>query len=87
MQINDHRSCKLRSETVYVQLLAWGVTEADQEHAVRRAGQGQPRNAWDFVETGRVTGTTCPLDLNDKTIATGCDYHWAHAVYCAKVVR
>jgi hypothetical protein len=67
-----------------VRLQVWGLTSADQEHAVHRAGQGWGRNDWDFVATERLCGPTCPLDLKDgKAIAADTGYGWAYIVYPA----
>lgn len=63
-----------------MRLLAWGVTEADQERAIHRAGQSPSRNRWDF-EIERASGTTCPLNLDDpKALASERGYHWAYIV-------
>ncbi|MBS2966648.1 hypothetical protein KGA66_26665 [Actinocrinis puniceicyclus] len=67
-------------------LHVWGVTVADQEHAIYRAGQSESRNSWDFIETKRLTGTTCPIDTRTPgpgSIALDSGYHWAYAIYLA----
>ncbi|HEV2347385.1 MAG TPA: hypothetical protein VGS97_25040 [Actinocrinis sp.] len=67
-----------------VRLLVWGVTEADQNRAVSKAGQAPSRGLWDFVQTDRVSGPTCPLDLKDgKSLAADQGYHWAYVAYRA----
>jgi len=67
-----------------VSLQVWGTTPAEQEHAIRKAGQGWGRNNWDFVETERLTGEVCPLNLQDgKRIAADSGYGWAYIVYPA----
>jgi hypothetical protein len=69
---------------IAVHVLAWGVTQADIEHALYKAGQGPSRNAWEFAEVERLTGIPCPIDVRDPaptTIATDAGYHWAYAVY------
>lgn len=71
-----------RPGTIHVHLLAWGLTKADQDRAVYRAGQGHSRNAWEFVETERLTGEVCPLNLRDgRSIAADAGYGWAYVVY------
>jgi hypothetical protein len=82
----DTRNYRRRPETLPVRLVVWGVTVADQEHAIYRAGQGESRNLWDFIETTRLTGTTCPIDTRNPgpgSIALDSGYHWAYAVYLA----
>ena len=67
-----------------MRVLAWGVTQADIEHALDKASQGPSRNAWDFAEVERLTGIPCPIDVRNPdptTIATDAGYHWAYAVY------
>jgi hypothetical protein len=80
----DDRRDVYRPGTVLVRLVVWGVTEADQERAICHAGQGESRNAWEFVKTERLTGKVCPLNLNDgRSVATGAGHSWAYAVYRA----
>jgi hypothetical protein len=65
-----------------VRLRVWGATPAEQEQAIRKAGQGWGRNSWDFVATERLDGAVCPLDLHDgKSIAAESGYGWAYVVY------
>ena len=67
-------------------LHVWGVTVADQEHAIYRAGQGESRNSWDFIETKRLTGKLCPIDTRTPgpgSIALDSGYHWAYVVNLA----
>lgn len=74
-----------RADTIDVRLLVWGATDADQERAVHRAGQGPSRNAWEFVETERVAGRVCPFNLRDgKSIAADEGSGWAYIVYPAR---
>jgi hypothetical protein len=45
------------------------------------------RNAWEFVETERLTGAACPIDVRDlgpNSIAADNRYHWAYIIYPAK---
>jgi hypothetical protein len=65
-----------------VRLRVWGTTPAEQEQAIRRAGQGWGRNGWEFIETERLDGAICPLDLHDrKSIAAESGYGWAYLAY------
>ena len=66
-----------------MRVLAWGVTQADIEHALYKAEQGPSRNAWEFAETERLTGTPCPIDVRDPgptALAADAGYHWAYLV-------
>lgn len=81
----ERRRGVARADTIDVRLVVWGATEADQERAVDRAGQGWSRKAWEFVETERLTGYVCPLNLRDgSSIAADADYGWAYVVYPAQ---
>jgi hypothetical protein len=78
------------SEMIRLRLIVWGVTVADQEHAIYRAGLGSSRVAWEFVSTERHCGTTCPIDIRNpdpRSIAVDRDYHWAYVVYSAGCAR
>lgn len=71
-----------------VRLRVWGVTDADAEHAVDKAGLPPSRRGWDFADVQRVDGARCPIDVNDpKTIAADAGERWAYAVYPAAVDR
>jgi hypothetical protein len=73
---------------VPVRVLAWGVTEADIDSALARAGQGWARNTWQFAQVERLTGTPCPIDVKDpKSIAADAGFDWAYAVYSAAPAR
>lgn len=61
-----------------VRLTVWGVTAADQARAIDRARHA-PRRAWEFVETERISGGTCPLDLTaPDALAAEQGYDWAY---------
>jgi len=67
-------------------LHVWGVTEADQERAISKAGQGESRNAWEFVKTERLKDIPCPINARDpepNAIATDSGDNWAYVVYRA----
>jgi hypothetical protein len=64
---------------VAVSLAVWGVTAADQTRAIDRAIGAPSRRAWEFVETERVSGGNCPLDLNaPDALAAEAGHHWAY---------
>jgi len=69
-----------------VRLVVWGVTEADVEHAIRKASQAEQRNTWEIVgEPDRRRGTTCAITGDEgPTIAQKAGYHWAYAIYVAE---
>lgn len=66
-----------------VRLVVWGVTDADVEHAIRKASQAERRHTWEFIgEPDRHRSTTCAITDDDgPTIAQKAGYHWAYAVY------
>jgi hypothetical protein len=65
-----------------VRVLAWGLTKEDAETAVRVAGFGPSRAAWDFTRIDWVTDGACPIDIRDpKVIAADAGSGWAYAVY------
>jgi hypothetical protein len=69
---------------VTVSLLIWGATDEQAEQAARRAGEGESRKRWDFVDIQRLAATICPIDVHDpKVIAADADAGWAYAVYRA----
>jgi len=77
----DHRP------RVPVRLVAWGVTDADVEHAIDRAEVGPGRYAWEFVETERLGDLPCPLAPDDpRALAQEAGYHWAYVAYRAEPV-
>jgi hypothetical protein len=68
---------------VSVRVLAWGVTQADIEHALYKAEVQPSRNAWEFAEPERLTGMPCPIDVRDPgpaALAADAGYHWAYLV-------
>jgi hypothetical protein len=66
---------------VPVRLLAWGVTDADVEHAIHRAEIGPGRAEWAFA-VERLREIPCRLDLSDpKALAAEAGYHWAYVAY------
>jgi hypothetical protein len=82
---SEPRRGNIRANAIDVRLLVWGLTEADQEGAVDRAGQGWSRKAWEFVETERLASDVCPLNLKDaKSIAADAGKGWAYIVYPAR---
>lgn len=69
-------------------LRVWGLTPADQDCAVHKAGQGWSRAAWNFVEIERLTGGVCPLDVLDPdSIAAGVGCYWTYVAYPAEATR
>ena len=70
-----------------VQVLAWGFTGADVEHAVERAVRGEARAHWEPVDTVRSRDAACPFDPHDPAALAGERDgrlgHWAYAVYRA----
>lgn len=66
-----------------VRLVVWGVTDADIEHAIRKASQAERRNSWEFIgEPERHRSTTCTIaDDDGPTVGQKAGYHWAYAVY------
>jgi hypothetical protein len=70
---------------VTVRLHVWGVTDADIEHAVYKAGQRPSGGAWDLAEVERIQGVPCPIDVRDPgALAGDAGYHWAWVVYPAQ---
>jgi hypothetical protein len=72
-----------RPTRVAVRVLAWGVTQADIEHALYKAEVQPSRNAWEFAEAERLTGMPCPIDVRDPgptALAADAGYHWAYLV-------
>lgn len=73
---------KPRPGTIHVHLVVWGLTQAEQDKAIDRASQSHWRKAWEFVETERLSGKVCPINLHDgRSIAADTDYGWAYIVY------
>lgn len=67
-----------------VLLRVWGLTEADQDRAVREAGQGWGARNWEFVEIERLTGVPCPLPRYDpKALYADAGFGWAYVAYRA----
>jgi hypothetical protein len=67
---------------ITVSLLVWGATDEQAEQAARRAGEGESRKSWDFVDVQRLAGTASPINVDDpKAIAADADAGWAYAVY------
>jgi hypothetical protein len=74
--------------TLAVRLFVWGENDADQEHAIRKAGYGGGRTRWQFVTIERHSGTESPIYIEDpKTIAAEAGPRWAYAVYPAEATR
>jgi hypothetical protein len=72
-----------RPARVAVCVLAWGVTQADIEHALYKAEVEPSRNGWEFAERERLTGMPCPLNVRDPgptALAADAGYHWAYVV-------
>lgn len=66
--------------TTRVRLRVWGATESDVERAITEAHTGWGRRTWDVVETERLTGLPCPIDVRNpdpKAIVADAGYHWA----------
>jgi hypothetical protein len=73
-----------RLARIAVRVSAWGVTQADVEHALYKAEMQPARNGWEFAEPERLTGMPCPIDVRNPdptTIAADAGYHWAYAVH------
>jgi hypothetical protein len=72
-----------RTAKVAVHVQAWGVTNADIEHALYRAEVQPSRHGWEFAEIERLTGVPCPLDVRNpgpRALAADAGYHWAYLV-------
>jgi len=66
---------------VPVQLVAWGLTDADADTAVSCAERRPSRVAWEFVEVRKLTEGACPIDISDpKVVAADAGAGWAYAV-------
>jgi len=71
---------------VPMRLVVWGLTETEVDRAVSRAGWGESREAWEFVEVCELRGPCRPEGLNpeDRSSVTGEDEKtWAYVVYRA----
>jgi hypothetical protein len=80
-RLSEHMDMSRRTGRIAVRVRAWGVTGADVEHALHRAGQAPSRNAWEFEQIERATEVKCSLDLNDPgVLAADQGYHWAYVV-------
>jgi hypothetical protein len=67
-----------------VRVLAWGVSTAQAENAVRQVSLRPASEAWDLAEVERVTEGACPIDVGDPhAIVANCGSGWAYAVYPA----
>jgi hypothetical protein len=67
---------------VSVVLYVWGIDAAKQDRAASKAKDGWGRRDWQFVEVERLTGDSCPLDVEDgASIAGEAGPGWAYVVY------
>ncbi len=70
------------SDSIPMRVHAWGKTEADVERALNNTGHSRWRSTWRIIETTRLIGPVCPLNMRDgNAVAADAGRGWAYVVY------